>query len=225
MISTTQLPRKVLINPNFSKNVHINPRFNLINPKHIHVNPKILNILPKPIEAHTVVKSVHTQHKIVNKKIPTPVVRKRRISIRTKYKIVKSDRVVNKYKIDRTKSRQIRRKVIRQSLSDVVRTTVFKNRTWKKTEPVRAKGTKKLVMSTSGQKYVISPCRKTLRLVSTPTKVSSNPRKRISLKGVTYVQKTKFTYVKIGVVNSRLLLEMLPFIFIFIIIIFYLQES
>lgn len=69
---------KVLINPNFKKpNVHINPHFNAAN-RTILVNPKILNTpsfnLTKPVTP-TIIETSH---------------RKRRLSIRSQYKIVKS---------------------------------------------------------------------------------------------------------------------------------------
>lgn len=225
--------KKVLINPNFKTNIYINPNFNK-NSNNIHINPKILNIDLKPTNIPKQIKSVHTKHKIINKNVPekkTPV-RKRRTSIRTKYKIIKNNlktnhqniksnqvkmhslqnsklstpRIINKYKIDRrSKSKSLqRKKVLRQSLSDTLRTTLFRNRTWKKPELKKyinktsrlENKSKKLIVSTTGQKYIVDRTRKILKLVSGVNKTFNKPVKRITYGGVTYVHKSRFTYVK-----------------------------
>lgn len=109
MINTVQTTtsKKVLINPNFKQpQVHINPHFNAaaMN-KMIHINPRILQTNSSSV-ASQVIRSVDNANRVV---LPTilsqqnttsvplniGVNRKRRVSIRSKYKIVKSNVVSN----------------------------------------------------------------------------------------------------------------------------------
>lgn len=110
-----QISNKVLINPNFRQSVHINPRFNATKQEQtvpkvgttvVHVNPKIINVNfirnQKPLvmkcsNAGCSLKQAITKSNVPldsfksqrNKTVKTPL-RKRRVSIRSKYKIIKS---------------------------------------------------------------------------------------------------------------------------------------
>lgn len=155
---------KVLINPNFKASVHINPHFNPANqqPSTIHVNPKVLNHqltlnrvqTTSEITLNTVSNMCNVVKTVTSQIVPKTSARKRRSSIRSKYKIVKSSvlntsakcpqvnkqfTVANKYKIDRRSTNSLnrsiaRKKIVKYGLSDLVRNKLFRNETWKKTK-------------------------------------------------------------------------------------------
>ncbi|RZB39857.1 zinc finger CCCH domain-containing protein 3 [Asbolus verrucosus] len=132
---------KVLVNPHFKKKVYVNPQFNpAVAPKpKIHVNPNVLkNFAPSAsrvpkaeIKPETDTKStvISTRNKFVRIPCNSPekVVRKRRNSLHTKYKIVRSTGVrnisINKFKLDKRAE-----KSVNTSLKSIKKKYVYVNR-------------------------------------------------------------------------------------------------
>ena len=116
-------PTKVLVNPHFKKKVFVNPQFHApqtllptTKPK-IHVNPNVLknfgnnvpNIKPTPVVESKTTTVISTRNKLVRIPCNSPDTspRKRRNSLHTKYKIVRSgakNSPINKFKLDKRNS-------------------------------------------------------------------------------------------------------------------------
>lgn len=271
-VQSIAVSSKVLINPNFKASVHINPHFNPANqqPSTIHVNPKVLNhqltlnrVQSTSAITFNTVPTVSNMCNVVKTvTVPKTSARKRRSSIRSKYKIVKSSvlntsakcpqvnkkfAVANKYKIDRRNTSSLnrsvaRKKIVKHGLSDLVRNKLLRNETWKKTKVLnhfkvnntaltnisgimyRKSHTKlqkvdktvqktvavnkhnmkqrRCLVNIKGCKYVMDSNKRTLKLIA------NNPKqpvvKKISIKGVTYVQKSKNTYVRRNISTDNL---------------------
>ncbi|EEZ99698.2 zinc finger CCCH domain-containing protein 3 [Tribolium castaneum] len=125
---------KVLLNPHFKKKVYVNPQFkpaqNPLPPTNakpkIHINPNVLknfaktvNNVPKVVEPPKATTVISTRNKLV--RIPcnkSPEIRKRRNSVHTKYKIVRSGAKTgspNRFKLDKRQEKSANKTLIRSA--------------------------------------------------------------------------------------------------------------
>lgn len=235
VILPEKIPTKVIINPNLKQKIHINPNFKPkpdikpVTSNSVHINPKIINVsliksraLAKSNTSSATVKVVRPQNYINNVKIIKTPVRKRRISIRSRYKIVKSDKIQtptsktiikNRFKIDRrSKTKMKYKKKIVTSINDSIRTCLFKNKTWSqssikidkstsnpiksiKTKQENAKNRRSLI-TLRGKKYTTGLNKKSLKIISNSK--SSLMGKKMLLKNGNKSRKSSLSQGKSG---------------------------
>lgn len=115
---------KVLVNPHFKKKVYVNPQFkpplsvpppSNTKPK-IHINPNVLknfvksvNNVPKEVSTKPTT-VISTRNKLIRIPCNSPEIRKRRNSLHTKYKIVRSgakNTSTSRFKLDKRQDKSI----------------------------------------------------------------------------------------------------------------------
>ncbi|KAF5284676.1 hypothetical protein FQA39_LY16958 [Lamprigera yunnana] len=216
--SIKQGQSRVLINPNFGNVVHVNPHFNkqFVKNQTIHINPNAIrnHTIPTPQVPSTHMEKPKNKVVIVT---PTKLIRSarksvlsprlRRVSIHTKYKIIRNstvkskinrnDAVKNRFAIDR-RLPHLKKDTVKNMKTKNKHINLASKRGHQTKCNVNSKSNLKLkILTIRGQKYKMNSSHHTLTLINNSKKLNEKPLfKTVYVGGMTFKRKESNVFVK-----------------------------